>query len=264
MIVCFENLTPVQVNSADQRLRVFDSTHKRWRQVCSSSANEFLASISCEEVGFVRWEVLFFILLSFLHWYVSVSCCGLRLKCVFCGFQCVESLNRFSAGGQWRRRRVFLRQTGRAQLRQENQRRVVPVVSSSRVSPPVSQQPLPSLCPFSFTSLLGWHTETSTLSSFGCQAVVANCVCLCSSDCESREVLTLLCQGKTFTEIYYHCLTHWGHSLTLIHTLSSSFSVDLCGVCWCLSDTHTSCLVFLHPLLDANFMCVLTQMAPLR
>eukprot|EP00064_Thunnus_orientalis_P005016 superscaffoldBa00000476_g5029 len=43
----------VQVNSADQRLRVFDSTQRRWRQVCSSSANELLASISCEEVGFV-------------------------------------------------------------------------------------------------------------------------------------------------------------------------------------------------------------------
>lgn len=43
----------VQVNSPDQRLRVFDSTHKRWRQICSSSANDLLASISCEEVGFV-------------------------------------------------------------------------------------------------------------------------------------------------------------------------------------------------------------------
>lgn len=53
-IACSENLISVQVNSADQRLRVFDSTHKRWRQVCSSPANEFLASISCEEVGFVR------------------------------------------------------------------------------------------------------------------------------------------------------------------------------------------------------------------
>lgn len=44
----------VQVNSADQKLRVFDFAQKRWRQVCSSSANELLASISCEEVGFVR------------------------------------------------------------------------------------------------------------------------------------------------------------------------------------------------------------------
>ncbi|XP_057691344.1 serine protease hepsin isoform X2 [Corythoichthys intestinalis] len=43
----------VQVNSADQHLRVFDSAQKRWRQVCSSSANELLASVSCEEVGFV-------------------------------------------------------------------------------------------------------------------------------------------------------------------------------------------------------------------
>ncbi|XP_068591338.1 serine protease hepsin [Cebidichthys violaceus] len=46
-------LYDVQVNSADQRLRVFDSAQKRWRQVCSSSANELLASISCEEVGFI-------------------------------------------------------------------------------------------------------------------------------------------------------------------------------------------------------------------
>ncbi|KAG7229457.1 hypothetical protein INR49_012856 [Caranx melampygus] len=46
-------LYDVQVNSADQRLRVFDSAQRRWRQVCSSSANELLASISCEEVGFV-------------------------------------------------------------------------------------------------------------------------------------------------------------------------------------------------------------------
>lgn len=44
----------VQVNSADQRLRVFDSAQRRWRQVCSSPTNELLASISCEEVGFVR------------------------------------------------------------------------------------------------------------------------------------------------------------------------------------------------------------------
>ncbi|XP_028437384.1 serine protease hepsin isoform X3 [Perca flavescens] len=46
-------LYDVQVNSADQRLRVFDSAQRRWRQVCSSSANELLASISCEEVGFI-------------------------------------------------------------------------------------------------------------------------------------------------------------------------------------------------------------------
>uniref|UniRef100_A0A3P8VTL0 Hepsin n=1 Tax=Cynoglossus semilaevis TaxID=244447 RepID=A0A3P8VTL0_CYNSE len=47
-------LYDVQVNFADQHLRVFDPAQKRWRQVCSSSANQLLASISCEEVGFVR------------------------------------------------------------------------------------------------------------------------------------------------------------------------------------------------------------------
>ncbi|XP_047454178.1 serine protease hepsin [Mugil cephalus] len=47
-------LYDVQVNSADQRLRVFDSAQRRWLQVCSSPANELLASISCEEVGFIR------------------------------------------------------------------------------------------------------------------------------------------------------------------------------------------------------------------
>ncbi|XP_013875946.1 serine protease hepsin isoform X2 [Austrofundulus limnaeus] len=46
-------LYDVQVNSPDQRLRVFDSAQRRWRQVCSSPSNELLASISCEEVGFV-------------------------------------------------------------------------------------------------------------------------------------------------------------------------------------------------------------------
>lgn len=44
----------VQVNAPDQRIRVYDSVEKRWRQICSSSANDLLASISCEEVGFVR------------------------------------------------------------------------------------------------------------------------------------------------------------------------------------------------------------------
>lgn len=48
------SFTAVQVNSVDQRLRVFDPAQRRWRQVCSSPANDLLASISCEEVGFVR------------------------------------------------------------------------------------------------------------------------------------------------------------------------------------------------------------------
>lgn len=65
-----------------------------------------------------------------------------------CVFQCCELLSCFSAGGQWGWWRVLLRQTGRAQLWQENQRLVVPLVSSTRLSPPVSQQPLPSLWPF--------------------------------------------------------------------------------------------------------------------
>lgn len=58
-------------------------------------------------------------------------------------FQCGELLDRFSAGGQWRWWRVLLRQTGRAQLRQKNQRLVVPVVSSTRLcdATPVSRQP---------------------------------------------------------------------------------------------------------------------------
>ncbi|XP_063055512.1 serine protease hepsin isoform X1 [Engraulis encrasicolus] len=47
-------LYDVQVSAADKRLRVFDSTQRRWRHICSSSADQLLASISCEEMGFVR------------------------------------------------------------------------------------------------------------------------------------------------------------------------------------------------------------------
>ncbi|XP_071253005.1 serine protease hepsin-like [Salvelinus alpinus] len=49
-------LYDVQVNSnpsSDQRLRVFDSAERRWRHLCSSEANQLLANISCEEMGFV-------------------------------------------------------------------------------------------------------------------------------------------------------------------------------------------------------------------
>ncbi|CAG12873.1 unnamed protein product [Tetraodon nigroviridis] len=46
-------------------------------------------------------------------------------------------------------------------------------------------------------------------------------------DCESREVLTLLCQGKMFSRTHYHCPAHCGHSLTFFHMLSWSFSCDL-------------------------------------
>ncbi|XP_039540989.1 serine protease hepsin-like isoform X1 [Pimephales promelas] len=47
-------LFDVQVSAADQRLRVFDSTQRRWRHVCSSSVNQLIANISCEEMGFIR------------------------------------------------------------------------------------------------------------------------------------------------------------------------------------------------------------------
>uniref|UniRef100_A0A8C9SAF6 Hepsin n=1 Tax=Scleropages formosus TaxID=113540 RepID=A0A8C9SAF6_SCLFO len=53
-IVVLSGLPPVQVTSADLRLTVFDRTQDRWRFVCSSSSNELLANISCEEMGFVR------------------------------------------------------------------------------------------------------------------------------------------------------------------------------------------------------------------
>uniref|UniRef100_A0A671MK56 Peptidase S1 domain-containing protein n=1 Tax=Sinocyclocheilus anshuiensis TaxID=1608454 RepID=A0A671MK56_9TELE len=46
--------TFLQVSAADQRLRVFDSTQRRWKHICSSSANQLIANISCEEMGFVR------------------------------------------------------------------------------------------------------------------------------------------------------------------------------------------------------------------
>uniref|UniRef100_A0A4W5K7M4 Hepsin n=1 Tax=Hucho hucho TaxID=62062 RepID=A0A4W5K7M4_9TELE len=61
-------LAQLQVNSnpsSDLRLRVFDSAERRWRHLCSSEANQLLANISCEEMGFVRrnrqvsrWRVL--------------------------------------------------------------------------------------------------------------------------------------------------------------------------------------------------------------
>lgn len=60
--------------------------------------------------------------------------------------------------------------------------------------------------------------------SFLCQAVT-NYVCLCFSDCESREVLTLLCQGKTWAQIYAYSVWHTGTLYTpLPYTHLSSFS----------------------------------------
>lgn len=135
-----------------------------------------------------------------------------------CVFQCGELLSRFSAGGQRRRWRVLLRQTGRAQLWQKNQRLLVPVVSSTHLSSPVPQQPLASLCPFP-SPLSSADTQTHQhYPSLTVRLLLLNCVCLCFSDCESQEVLTLLCQGKTFTEIRYHCPAHlWTHSHLISH-----------------------------------------------
>lgn len=47
-------LYDVQINSADLLLSVFDRSEGKWRFVCSSSSNELVAKISCEEMGFVR------------------------------------------------------------------------------------------------------------------------------------------------------------------------------------------------------------------
>lgn len=68
------------------------------------------------------------------------------------------------------------------------------------------QSPLSSL---SFSSLFFNLSTQLTERKYGCflvlcQAVVTNSVCLCSSDCESREVLTLLCQGKMWAQICTH------------------------------------------------------------
>lgn len=51
-------------------------------------------------------------------------------------FQCGELLSHISARGQWRWWRVLLRQAGRAQLRQENQRLIVPMVTHTCVVHP--------------------------------------------------------------------------------------------------------------------------------
>ncbi|XP_077312338.1 LOW QUALITY PROTEIN: serine protease hepsin-like [Lithobates pipiens] len=48
------NIYIVQVNSPDHRLTVYDEKEKTWRLVCSSLANEAVATLSCEEMGFIR------------------------------------------------------------------------------------------------------------------------------------------------------------------------------------------------------------------
>uniref|UniRef100_A0A8C5PVV9 Hepsin n=1 Tax=Leptobrachium leishanense TaxID=445787 RepID=A0A8C5PVV9_9ANUR len=48
------NLYIVQVNSPDNRISVYDEGARVWRLICSSSSNPHVASLSCEEMGFIR------------------------------------------------------------------------------------------------------------------------------------------------------------------------------------------------------------------
>ncbi|KAM4703006.1 serine protease hepsin [Rhinophrynus dorsalis] len=48
------NLYIVQVNSPDHRLSVYDEKERVWRLVCSSLSNQEVATLSCEEMGFIR------------------------------------------------------------------------------------------------------------------------------------------------------------------------------------------------------------------
>nr|XP_060639799.1 serine protease hepsin isoform X2 [Anolis sagrei ordinatus] len=49
-----ESLYGVQVSPGDLRLTVYDENEGKWRLLCSSSHNAQVASLSCEEMGFVR------------------------------------------------------------------------------------------------------------------------------------------------------------------------------------------------------------------
>uniref|UniRef100_F6U6G0 Hepsin n=1 Tax=Xenopus tropicalis TaxID=8364 RepID=F6U6G0_XENTR len=49
-----QNLYIVQVNLPDHRLSVYDEKEKVWRLVCSSFSNPEVATLSCEEMGFIR------------------------------------------------------------------------------------------------------------------------------------------------------------------------------------------------------------------
>ncbi|XP_068097882.1 serine protease hepsin [Hyperolius riggenbachi] len=48
------NIYIVQVNSPDHRLTVYDEKDQVWRLVCSSPTNAAVATLSCEEMGFIR------------------------------------------------------------------------------------------------------------------------------------------------------------------------------------------------------------------
>lgn len=46
----------VQVSPVDARLTVFDKTEGTWRLLCSSRSNARVAGLSCEEMGFLRYQ----------------------------------------------------------------------------------------------------------------------------------------------------------------------------------------------------------------
>ncbi|KAG8433686.1 hypothetical protein GDO86_012150 [Hymenochirus boettgeri] len=48
------NVYIVQINSPDHRLSVYDEKEKIWRLVCTSLSNPEVATLSCEEMGFIR------------------------------------------------------------------------------------------------------------------------------------------------------------------------------------------------------------------
>ncbi|XP_078511501.1 serine protease hepsin isoform X1 [Lissotriton helveticus] len=49
-----QGLYYVQVSSADSRLTVYDEAEGKWRLVCATSAISLVATLSCEEMGFIR------------------------------------------------------------------------------------------------------------------------------------------------------------------------------------------------------------------
>ncbi|XP_069461021.1 serine protease hepsin isoform X2 [Ambystoma mexicanum] len=49
-----QGLYNVQVSSADSRLTVYDEAERKWRLVCSTGSNSLVATLSCEEMGFIR------------------------------------------------------------------------------------------------------------------------------------------------------------------------------------------------------------------
>ncbi|XP_053546119.1 serine protease hepsin [Bombina bombina] len=79
------NLYIVQVNSPDHRLTVYDEKEQIWRLVCSTSSNEDVAALSCEEMGFIR---------SLFHSELSVDTAGSNGTS---GYYCVQESQLSSA-----------------------------------------------------------------------------------------------------------------------------------------------------------------------